>query len=88
MVVLLVLSIVMFWIVLGIILRITGGYAPGWRVRCRTCDHKRDAAKVGIVRVGKSVRAKRTFGWCANCRRLRAFMVERKPESDQQGSSR
>ena len=35
------------YIVIGIILRLVGGYAPGWEIRCRRCGHKRDAAGRG-----------------------------------------
>jgi hypothetical protein len=78
----LVLSVVGAYIVLGIVLRITGGYAPGWQVRCRKCGKTRDAAEVGVVR-GGSLKSKLTYGWCENCRRVRTFMVERKPEAQQ-----
>jgi hypothetical protein len=44
----------------------------------------RDAAEVGVVRVGKfKNKVTGTFGWCDNCRGLRTFVVERTPESDQ-----
>jgi hypothetical protein len=75
----LVLGVVGFYLLLGIILRITGGYAPGWQIRCGSCGATRAAAEVGIVRVGWfKGQAAGTFGWCKNCRGLRMFLVERK----------
>jgi hypothetical protein len=78
MIVWLVLGLVGLYLVLGIILRLTGGYAPGWQVRCRRCGTTRDAAEVGVVRVGRSTgKVTGTFGWCGHCRGLRTFVVER-----------
>jgi hypothetical protein len=60
----LVLGLVGLFLVLGIILRISGGYAPGWQVRCGTCGATREAAAVGIVRIGRfKGKVSGTFGW-------------------------
>ena len=79
-----ILGFIGLYILVGIILRITGGYAPGWQVRCRRCGATRDGAEIGMVRIGK-VRQIRTgtFGWCNSCRGLRTFAVEPKPEAGQ-----
>jgi hypothetical protein len=74
-----ILGVIGFYFVLGIILRITGGYAPGWQVRSGRCGTTRDAAEVGIVRIGRfKGKVSGTFGWCKNCRGLRMLLVERK----------
>lgn len=71
-----------FFVLLQIVLRFTGGYAPGWQIRCWTCGDTRDGAEVGMVRVSKSKgKFTGTFGWCRKCRRLRFFIVERTPET-------
>lgn len=57
------------------------GYAPGWQVRCTKCDRTRDAADVGITRIGAAGK-KYTLGWCSNCRWLRFIAIERKPEQE------
>ena len=54
------------------------GYAPGWRVRCRTCGATRPAGEAGIWRIGgfgKEI----TLGSCSQCGRLRWLVVERDP---------
>ena len=55
------------------------GYSSGWQVRCTKCGRTRDAADVGIVKIGASSRKSYTLGWCSSCRRLRFVAVERKP---------
>ena len=75
------LGLVALFGLLTLILRKTGGMAPGWQVRCTTCDRTRDAAEVGIVRIGAASAGKRTLGWCSGCRRVRAIAIERKPTS-------
>ncbi len=75
-------GIVGVYLILGVILRITGGYAPGWQVRCRHCGYTRDAAEVGIVRIGYfKGKVSGTFGWCSRCRGLHTFVVERVPSA-------
>jgi hypothetical protein len=70
-----------FFVALTLILRKTGGYAPGWQVRCTSCGWTRPAAEAGIVRVGAASRGKWTLGWCRNCRKLRWIAIERQPEN-------
>ena len=55
------------------------GYAPGWQVRCTKCGRTRDAADVGIVRVGARSWKKFTLGWCSHCRRWRFIAIEKTP---------
>lgn len=84
---------ILLWVLLGLvglgilfgvitlILRFTGGYAPGWQVRCKLCGRTRDAGEAGLVRIKAASIGKRTIGWCSNCRRLRILLIERKPEA-------
>ena len=76
------------WLLLGLgvllgimtlILKLTGGYAPGWEVRCTACGTTRDAGEAGLVRVKAASIGKRTLGWCSNCRRFRVLAIERTP---------
>ena len=55
------------------------GHAPGWQVRCVRCQATRDAASVGIVRVGAWSWKKFTLGWCSLCHRLSVLAIERPP---------
>ena len=48
-----------------------------WQIRCLTCGRRRDAAEVGIVRIGAG--RKYTLGWCSRCRRLRCCVIEPLP---------
>ena len=52
--------------------------APGWRVRCLTCGLAIDAGRTGIIRFGGRGKSYK-LGWCSRCKRLRCFVVERKP---------
>ncbi|UCG32037.1 MAG: hypothetical protein JSU68_10270 [Phycisphaerales bacterium] len=52
--------------------------APGWRVRCLTCGLAIDAEQAGIIRLGGRGKSYK-LGWCSRCRRVRCFVVERKP---------
>jgi len=52
--------------------------APGWRVRCLTCGLAIDAGRTGIIRFGGRGKSYK-LRWCSRCRRLRCFVVERKP---------
>jgi hypothetical protein len=67
-------------VVVTAIVRKTGGYAPGWQLRCTTCGHTRDAGEAGIVRIGASSGGKRTLGRCSACDdQLRTPALEKKP---------
>lgn len=60
------------------------GNAPGWQVRGTGCGRTRDAAEVGIIRIGARSRGKFTVIWCTQCHRLRCIAIERKPpQADQ-----
>jgi hypothetical protein len=63
------------------------GYAPGWQVRCTKCGRTREAAEVGIVRLGAWSWKKYTLGWCSDCRWLRFLAVERKPAPADAGAA-
>ena len=63
--------------VLGLVLRRTGGYAPGWMMRCASCGYTRPAAEAGMVRVGAASWKKYTLGRCTRCNRFRIFAIER-----------
>ena len=71
------LGLVVFFVIVTLILRVTGGYAPGWQIRCTTCGRTRDAGKAGLVRVKAASAGKRMLGWCSGCRRLRILAAER-----------
>lgn len=66
------------FLVLSVVLKRTGGYAPGWRVRCLDCDATRPAAEAGIVRVG-ATRSKYTILRCEACGKARRTVIEREP---------
>ncbi|AMV39349.1 hypothetical protein [Planctomyces sp. SH-PL62] len=55
------------------------GYAPGWQARCTKCGLIRDAAEIGLVRIGAWSWKNYTLGGCPRCGRLRFLAVERKP---------
>ncbi len=64
---------------LHLLTRITGvprGYAPGWQVRCTRCNKTKDAADVGMIRIGAASVGKRLFGHCSNCKGFRWIAVE------------
>jgi hypothetical protein len=80
------------WIVFGIaftgavliriMLRLRGGYAPGWRVRCLSCGDVRPAAEHGIVRLWRwSAFGKPTLVMCRRCGWLRMGWLERDPSA-------
>lgn len=68
----------LFFIVLSVLLKRFGGYAPGWRIRCAACGHVRPAAEAGIVRVA-AAGTKHTLGYCQQCRKLGRMVIERDP---------
>lgn len=79
----LVLVLLGLYLLLGIILRFTGGYAPGWQVRCATCSRTRKAADAGVVRIGKSAgKVSGMVGWCPDCRGVRFLVVERSSDEN------
>ncbi len=84
-----------YWISLGIsallvilwlILRTTGGYAPGWRIRCTACGQTRDAGRLGLIRVKARSTEKRIRGWCSHCKDLRLLAVERPSKAQARGT--
>ena len=79
-------GLALFFAILFIVLSLTlgrsGGYAPGWQLRCLTCGHTGDAASSGIVRMGAASMGKRILGRCSNCGRLRWLALERKPPAE------
>ena len=79
------LSFIVFVVIGGVFLglhlltRITGvpkGYAPGWQVRCTHCNKTKDAADVGMLRIGATSVDKRVFGRCSNCKGFRWLAIE------------
>ncbi len=56
--------------------------SPSWQIRCTRCGRTRDAASVGVIRLGARSYKKFTLGWCSNCRWLRFLAIERSPEGD------
>ena len=73
----LLLSIPLTFLLLSFVLRRTGGYAPGWVLRCTSCGHSADASAAGVVRLGATSKSKRTLGHCSRCGSLRWLSVER-----------
>ena len=68
------------WLVVSSVLRLTGGYAPGWRVRCGVCGRCRPAAEHGVVRIGAFLRKRSLMAmWCGGRDHLRLGMVEPAP---------
>lgn len=57
-------------LVLFFLLRIFGGYAPDWLVKCRKCGRTRSAAEAGLVRIGKAGRTSLTLDWCPGCKKI------------------
>jgi hypothetical protein len=81
-------GIVVLYLILSVILRFTGGYAPGWQIRCRGCGATRPAAEAGVVRAGiHRGKVSGTFGRCWACRGWRTFVVERVPEAGAQAGA-
>lgn len=74
-----VLSFLTFFVVLSLILKKFGGYAPGWRIRCAACSAHRPAAEAGIVRVG-AVGTKHTIARCPTCSKVGHAIIERDHE--------
>jgi hypothetical protein len=60
---------------ISFVLKRSGGYAPGWQLRCTTCGHTGDAAKAGLIRIGST--ESQTLGYCSKCSRLRWLAIER-----------
>ncbi len=58
----------------------TGGFAPGWQLRCTRCGRTRDAGEAGLVRYKAASASKRTLGFCRGCRGFRWLAVERVPD--------
>ncbi|QDU71688.1 hypothetical protein [Mucisphaera calidilacus] len=74
------LSLFGFFAILSAIISRTGGYAPGWRIRCTTCGHHKPAAEAGIIRVA-AAGTKYTLGRCSHCRKLRLVAIEKDPDA-------
>jgi hypothetical protein len=62
--------------------------APNWQIRCTRCGLTRDAARVGVVRIGARSYKKLTFGWCSACRWPRFLAIERAPGGDEAATSK
>jgi hypothetical protein len=71
------LIVIGFFLLLFLSLRLMGGFAPGWVVRCRKCGKVRKADEAGVLRVGSISSISYTIDWCSECRRLRWHVVER-----------
>jgi len=72
-----IIVLVGFFLLLFGLLRLIGGFAPGWVVRCTKCGKIRKADEAGIVRVGSVASFSYTLDWCSNCRKIRFHVVER-----------
>ena len=79
-----------FWIKLGIGILLgiitlvvfrTGGYAPGWQLRCAQCGHSGDAGKAGVIRLWASSKGKVVKGRCSQCGGD-MLVLERKPQEE------
>ncbi len=70
------LILVGFFILLFLGLRLIGGFAPGWIVKCKKCGKVRKADEAGIIRVGKLSGISYTIDWCSKCRKIRWHSVE------------
>ena len=66
------------FLILGLILYKTGGYAPGWQVRCTSCNKTREASEVGVIKIGAACVGERTVGWCSQCKKRRVLAIEKK----------
>lgn len=68
-----------FLVVHVIIALVSGqhGYAPGWQLRCTSCNATRDASEAGVVRIGAASVGKRTLGYCRYCQGLQMIAIER-----------
>ena len=64
-------------VALFLLLRILGGYAPGWIVICNRCGRARKASEAGMIRIGKAGVSSSTFDWCSNCKGVRGHTVVR-----------
>ena len=71
------------FLVLNLVLSKTGGYAPGWELRCTRCHRTRDASEAGVVRIGAASVGKRVLSYCSGCHRLRFIALERKAAATQ-----
>ncbi|MEM8757922.1 MAG: hypothetical protein AAGF47_09090 [Planctomycetota bacterium] len=56
-----------------------GDTAPGWVLRCTTCQSWRPATEVGIVRLGAAGIKKYTLGRCSACSSLSILALEKGP---------
>jgi hypothetical protein len=74
------LGLVLFFSIISFVLKRTGGFAPGWQIRCPSCGRTADASEAGIVRVGAASVGKRILGRCTQCKRLRWLALERKSQ--------
>jgi hypothetical protein len=70
-------GLVLFFVIIMLVVKATGGYAPGWQIRCTKCGRTRDAGKAGLVRLKATSVGKRTLGWCSGCGGLRIIAIER-----------
>ncbi len=60
-------------------LKQTGGYAPGWHIRCLNCGKTKPAAQVGIIRIGGKA-SRKIKAQCSQCQTLVWVVLEPKPE--------
>ena len=72
-----IIVLVGFFVILFGSLRLIGGFAPGWIVRCTKCGKIRKADEAGVVRVGSIASFSYTLDWCSNCRKILFHVVER-----------
>ncbi|MEL6795694.1 MAG: hypothetical protein AAFO89_02615 [Planctomycetota bacterium] len=56
-----------------------GDTAPGWILRCTSCQAWRPATEAGVVRLGAASKGKRTYSRCTACGKLTFIAVERGP---------
>jgi hypothetical protein len=73
-------GLVLFYWIASFILTRTGGFAPGWQLRCPRCGRTGDASQAGIIRIGAASVGKRILGRCSECKRLRWLALEPKPD--------
>lgn len=78
-----IIVLVGFFLLLFVLLRLIGGFAPGWIVRCTKCGKIRKADDAGIVRVGSIASFSYTVDWCSKCRKILFHVVERESVKDQ-----
>lgn len=74
-----VFALALVFLTLHVVTRTTGfrGHAPGWQLRCTTCDATRDAAETGMIRIGATSKNKFLFGHCRHCGGFRWISLER-----------